>query len=205
MTQCPAPFENHIGVHTKPLKSRHVGRSALSKSLYLSWIIKSKVITFGHIRPTGIHRRYSSSKGNRGLLKPVFHSNPLLLHHISNYIIGCVETGFPLKRSKKVKTGHQIIVWRRRIYPWLSSDYSVGETSRSKKVKNRSKMVFFHVFCPFLTIYRKVISRFQQYLVDISQIHRSSVIYNELNQIEKKLAAMVRRKRVSLSRKKTRF
>ena len=58
-------------------------------------------------------------------------------------------------------------------------------SKRSKKVKNRSKMAFFHVFRPFQTISRKVIGRRRLYLVDISQIHLRSVIYNELNQNSK--------------------
>ena len=59
------------------------------------------------------------------------------------------------------------------------------ENKRSKKVKKRSKMAFFHVFRPFQTISRKVIGRRRLYLVDISQIHLRSVIYNELNQNSK--------------------
>ena len=46
-------------------------------------------------------------------------------------------------------------------------------------------MAFFHVFRPFQTISRKVIGRRRLYLVDISQIHLRSVIYNELNQNSK--------------------
>ena len=45
-----------------------------------------------------------------------------------------------------------------------------------KKGQKQVQIAFFRVFCPFQTIYRKVIGRCRQYLVDISQIHRSSVI-----------------------------
>ena len=50
-----------------------------------------------------------------------------------------------------------------------------------KKGQKEVKMAFFHVFRPFQTISRKVIGRRRLYLVDISQIHLQSVIYNELN------------------------
>ena len=62
----------------------------------------------------------------------------------------------------------------------------------AQKGQKRSKTGQKCLFCPFQTISRKVIGRCQQYLVDISQMHHSSVISKKIYFYIKKALSLFR-------------